>query len=114
MAARENGFSIRVPTSRLFRNPVRLGLSIRDASVYVKGSTDKKNSLRLAVAPELRFGGARLSNVVFLVLADEALYISPLKYQIRGILGLPVLRALGTVRISAEGVVRIETKAAAE
>jgi tetratricopeptide (TPR) repeat protein len=92
----------------------RMGLSIRDASVYVKGSTDKKNSLRLAVAPELRFGGARLGNAVFLVLADEALYIKPLKYQIRGILGLPVLRALGTVGISAEGMVRIETKAAGE
>ena len=92
----------------------RMGLSIRDASVYVKGSTDKKNSLRLAVAPELRFGSARLTNIVFLVLSDEALYISPLKYQIRGILGLPVLRALGTVGISAEGTVRIETKAAAE
>jgi predicted aspartyl protease len=92
----------------------RMGLSIRDASVYVKGSTDKKNSLRLAVAPELRFGGARLTNVVFLVLSDEALYISPLKYQIRGILGLPVLRALGVVGISAEGMVRIETKAAGE
>jgi hypothetical protein len=92
----------------------RMGLSIRDASVYVKGSTDKKNSLRLAVAPELRFGSARLTNILFLVLSDEALYISPLKYQIRGILGLPVLRALGTVGISAEGTVRIETKAAGE
>ena len=92
----------------------RMGLSIRDASVYVKGSTDKKNSLRLAVAPELHFGGARLTDVVFLVLSDEALYISPLKYQIRGILGLPALRALGTVGISGEGMVRIETKAAGE
>jgi predicted aspartyl protease len=92
----------------------RMGLSIRDASVYVKGSTDKKNSLRLAVAPELRLGGARLGNVVFLVLADEALYIKPLKHQILGILGLPVLRALGAVGISADGMVRIETKAAGE
>ena len=92
----------------------RMGLSIRDAGVYVKGSTDKKNSLRLAVAPELHFGNARLRNVVFLVLSDESLYISPLKYQIRGILGLPALRALGTVGISAEGLVRIEAKAAAE
>jgi Aspartyl protease len=92
----------------------RMGLSIRDASVYVMGSTDKKNSLRLAIAPELRFGSALVRNVVFLVLSDESLYISPLKYQIRGILGLPVLRAFGNVGISAEGTVRFETKAAAE
>ncbi len=89
---------------------LRLGLAIRDASVYVKGSTDKKNSLRLAVAPELRFAGARLNHVVFLVLSDEALYIGPIKYQIRGILGLPVLRALGAVGISEKGTVRMENK----
>ena len=92
----------------------RMGLSIRDASVYVQGSTEKKNALRLAVAPELRFGGARISNVVFLVLSDEALYIKPLKYQIRGILGIPVLRALGSVGISAAGMVRMDTKMTAK
>jgi len=86
----------------------RLGLSIRESTSYVKGSTEKKSSLRLAVAQDLRFGSARLSNVVFLVLSDEALYIAPVKYQIRGILGLPVLCALGTVGISAKGVVRME------
>jgi hypothetical protein len=50
--------------------------------------------------------------VVFLVLSDKALYVGPLKYQIRGILGIPVLRALGRVAISAKGVVRIEAKGA--
>lgn len=88
----------------------RIGLTPRDSSAYVKGSTDKKNPLRLAVAHDLRFGNAHLSNVVFLVLPDAALYVAPLKYQIRGILGLPVLRALGCVEISAKGEVRIETK----
>jgi hypothetical protein len=88
----------------------KLGLALRDSSAYVKGSTDKKNPLRLAVAHDLRFGNARLSNVVLLVLPDQTLYVGPLKYQIRGILGLPVLRALGCVGISAKGEVRIERK----
>lgn len=88
----------------------RMGLAPRDSGTYVKGSTEKKNPLRLAVARDLRFGSALLSNVVLLVLPDEALYIAPLKYQIRGILGLPVLRALGCVGISAIGEVRIERK----
>jgi predicted aspartyl protease len=91
----------------------RIGLSPRDAGVYVKGSTEKKNPLRLAIAPDLHFGNAHLSNVIFLVLSDASLHIGPLKYQIRGILGLPVLRALGKARISAKGVVQIEPEGAA-
>ena len=91
----------------------RLGLTLRESRAYVKGSTEAKNALRLAVAPDLRFGRAHLKNVVFLVLSDESLYIGPLKYQIRGILGFPVLRALGQVGISAKGEVRIGGNASA-
>ncbi|MGA8272233.1 MAG: retropepsin-like aspartic protease [Candidatus Sulfotelmatobacter sp.] len=91
----------------------KMGLAPRETSTYVNGSTGKKNPLRLAVARDLRVGSAHLSNVVFLVISDQALFIDPLKYQIRGILGLPVLRALGCVAVSAKGVVRIETKEAA-
>lgn len=90
----------------------RMELATRETSAYVRGSTEKKNPLRLAVARDLGFGSARLSNVVFLVLSDKALYVGPLKYQIRGILGFPVLRALGQVGISAAGLVRIEAETA--
>jgi hypothetical protein len=89
-------------------------LTVRDTVTYVSGSTGKKNSLRLAVANELRFGGARVENIVFLVLQDESLYIGPIKYQIKGILGLPVIRALGRVTMSAEGVLRMQTGEPAE
>jgi predicted aspartyl protease len=89
-----------------------MGLALRETNTYVKGSTGKKNPLRVAIAGDLRFANAHLKNVVFLVLSDKALYVGPLKYQIRGILGIPVLRALGRVSMSAKGVVRIEAKGA--
>jgi hypothetical protein len=89
---------------------VKMGLSIRNTQTYVRGSTGSKNMLRLAVAGDLQFGAAHLKNVVFLVLADKALFIGPLRYQITGILGLPVIRALERVGITAKGVVRIEAK----
>ena len=92
----------------------RIGLEPHETGTYVNGSTGKKNPLRFAVAHDLLLGNAHLHNVIFLVLSDQALYIGPLKYQIRGILGLPVLRALGCVRMSAKGELRIETKAAGE
>jgi tetratricopeptide (TPR) repeat protein len=90
----------------------RIGLKPYETGTYVNGSTGGKNPLRFAVAHDLLFGNAHLRNVIFLILSDQALYIGPLKYQIRGILGLPVLRALGCVRMSAKGDLRIETKAA--
>jgi predicted aspartyl protease len=92
----------------------RMRLAVRDTATYVSGSTGKKNPLRLAVANDVRFGGARLVNVVFLVLKDEAFYIAPLRYQIHGILGLPVIRALGRITMSAEGRFQIQTKEPAE
>lgn len=88
----------------------RLGLATRETRTFVKGSTGEQNPLRLAVAGDLRLGDAHLKNVVFLVLSDQALYVAPLKYQIRGILGLPVLRALGCVGISRDGRVRVESQ----
>lgn len=87
----------------------KMGLAVRETGTYVRGSTRAKNPLRVAVARDLHLGNAGLSNVVFLVLADQALYIGPLKYQIAGILGLPVIRALARVEISAKGVVQIGT-----
>lgn len=87
----------------------RLGLGTRETNTYVNGSTQKKNPVRLAVARDLRFGNAHVSSVVFLVIPDKSLYIGPMKYQIRGILGVPVLRALGSVAISAKGALRIAT-----
>jgi hypothetical protein len=86
----------------------RLGLEIRESDAYVGGSTGKRNALRLAVASDLRIGRAHLKHVIFLVLSDDSLFVGPLKYQIRGILGLPAIRALGRVGIGANGDLRIE------
>jgi len=91
----------------------RLGLEIRESDASVGGSTGKRNALRLAVANDLRFGRAHLKHVIFLVLSDDSLFISPLKYQIHGILGLPVIRALRRVGIAANGDLRIEPGRAA-
>lgn len=73
----------------------RMGLAVRDVLGYSRDFFGAKHPTRLAVAGELRFGSARLHNVIFLVLADQSLFVPPLKYQIHGILGLPVMRSLG-------------------
>jgi hypothetical protein len=90
----------------------RMELSVFETKAYVTGSTDKKNALRLAVAGDLHFGAAHVHNAVFLVVADQALNIGPLHYQITGILGLPVLRAVGRIEIPKNGLARIRPRGA--
>ena len=85
----------------------RMGLSIRETTAYVNGATEKRNTLNLAVASDVRLGAAHIHNVVFLVLADRALYIAPLHYQITEILGIPALRALNRVEISNAGIIHV-------
>jgi predicted aspartyl protease len=85
----------------------RMGLPVRETTAYVSGSTEKRNALRLAVASDVQLGPAHIHNVVFLVLADQALYIGPIHYQITGILGIPELRALSRVEISNSGLIRL-------
>ena len=85
----------------------RMGLTVGESKAWVSGSTGKHNALRLTVAKDLVFAGAHVHNVVCLVLSDESLHIGPLHYQITGILGLPVLRALGRVGVTREGGIRI-------
>jgi hypothetical protein len=51
-----------------------------------------------------------LRNVVFVVVADSALAFGPFGSQrLRGIVGLPAIRALGSMAVSARGVVRIHS-----
>ena len=91
----------------------RMGLAIREVSAYANDFAGAGHPTRLAVAGELRFGSARLRNVVFLVLADGTPPLSLAKYPIRGILGLPVMRALECVEVSAEGAIAFGKRAPA-
>jgi predicted aspartyl protease len=88
----------------------RMGLSVRETRAHVIGSTQKRNALQLAVASDVQLGAAHIHNVVFLVLADRALHVGPLHYQITGILGLPVLRALRRLEISNAGLFRVHPR----
>jgi len=85
----------------------RMGLAVRELHAYGIGFTGTKNPIRLGVANQLRLGSARFHNVVFFVVADEALRISPLKDPIHGILGMPLIRTLGCVDVSAEGLLTL-------
>jgi hypothetical protein len=82
-----------------------LGLEVREADVEVGTSTGSRVMADLAVAPRVRLGEVELANVAFLVLPDEALTLGD--FRIPGLIGFPVIDALGEVEFRRGGVLRI-------
>lgn len=89
----------------------RVRLELRDSGG--RGGSDhtgKQLPFRLAVASDVRIGAAHLRNVVFVVVADNALAFGPFGSQrLHGIVGLPAIRALGSIAVSNRGEVRIHS-----
>lgn len=82
-----------------------LGIAPVEGGVDVGNSVDSTVAVRVAIVDRLEIAGNVLRNVPFLIIADEALsFTLPTgRYEIKAIVGLPVLRALGRVRIEAAG-----------
>ncbi|HZL25905.1 MAG TPA: retropepsin-like aspartic protease [Acidobacteriaceae bacterium] len=86
----------------------RVGLTLLDSGGRgSSGHTARELPIRLAIATDLRIGSAHLRNVVFAVVADNALNFG--SDRLRGIIGLPAIRALGSIAVSARGMVRIHS-----
>lgn len=83
-----------------------LGLTIRNTGMKVGTSTGTMVAADVAVAPRLRLGETTLESVVFLVVPDEVLTFGP-DFRIPGIIGFPVIDALGELRYARGGTVEI-------
>lgn len=89
-----------------------LGARVGTDSVEVGSVTGARVRAALGVVPSLAIGGTRVDDVAVLVFRDEDLSFPQAGYAIRGIIGYPVLAALGRVRIEGgralvvEGAVR--------
>ena len=91
----------------------RLGLTPLPGVAQTQGGlTGIENPLHVAVLPTLQIGGATLHNVVLMILPDANININRGKtsYQINGIVGYPVLEALGVISFLQDG--RFEAEAA--
>ncbi|HET7463183.1 MAG TPA: aspartyl protease family protein [Longimicrobium sp.] len=90
-----------------------LGFRVIDTRISVGTATGGRAAARLAIAPALTIGGATVRNVVFLVLADSALKFPQIGYEIRGIVGHPVIAALGEVTLTRDGHLRAAARPSA-
>ena len=87
----------------------KLGLEIRPANLVISTSTARKVVGDVTVAREVEIGKIRYSNVVFLVLPDELLSF-PDGQQIQGLVGFPVVEAMGEVVFRRDNVLEIPYK----
>ena len=72
-----------------------LGLAVQSADAKAFGAAGGGVSFSVAVAPELTIGATHLRNVAFEVYPDDSELFKDLPLGSRGLIGLPVLRALG-------------------
>ena len=84
----------------------QMGLTISKQGAQTQsGATGSEAPIKGAVIPELIVGGATVHNVVTLVMDDKSLDV-PVKenehYQIQGVLGYPVLAALGSFTLDGD------------
>ncbi len=85
------------------------GLSIRSVGLQVTTSTGRIVPADVAVADQVTLGRAELRNVVFLVFPDELLSFAG-GARLPGLIGLPVLEALGEIRLLADNVLEIPAR----
>jgi predicted aspartyl protease len=81
------------------------GLEIRPVGVSVVSSTGGAVAAAIAVG-DITLGPSRIRNVVFLVYPDAGLTM-PDGYFMPGLLGFPVMSALGAIRYSRDGFMHI-------
>jgi predicted aspartyl protease len=84
------------------RMAAQLGLKMDATNRVMHGSSGQATGFREATAKEIDIGGTRIRNVSFAVIGT-----GPLADVDAGILGIPVLLALGTIRWSPDGPVEI-------
>lgn len=71
-----------------------LGITITSSSAKGLGATGAGAAFSVAVASHLQIGNIRLRDVAFMVYPDESALFKHLPFDRRGLIGLPVLRAL--------------------
>ena len=75
----------------------RLGLLTRAVETKAGVMTGAKIQFRVAIAGDVQIGNSHLRNVAFLIFSDDQQPFGSLPQDSRGLLGMPVLLALGRV-----------------
>lgn len=79
----------------------KLGLNISASTVPFEGIGGELAEFHVAVLPRLDLGNSVFRNVVLLVTDDENLFVNAARFQIRGIIGFPIVSKLGSLKFTS-------------
>jgi predicted aspartyl protease len=85
----------------------RLGIRMLADSLIVGGVSNNVEYMSIGVADTLYVGDIVYTNVVFGVFEDEKLTFSEIDYAINGVLGLPEIKALSSIKINKDNSIEI-------
>ncbi|MFV0522027.1 MAG: pepsin/retropepsin-like aspartic protease family protein [Mangrovibacterium sp.] len=91
----------------------KLKLNIMDVNFQTTTATGKKVNSDLAVIPKLNIGEISIKNAVFIIFDDEDLRFASTDYEIKGIIGFPVIRALKEIHVNQNNTLFIPKEAGA-
>ncbi|MBS1493488.1 MAG: aspartyl protease family protein [Bacteroidetes bacterium] len=81
----------------------KLDLVITEAKIKVGTITEKKVDASIAYSKSFFMGNMEIKNTVFLVVPDSILSFAGGAYKINGILGFPVMEAMGEMILTRDG-----------
>jgi predicted aspartyl protease len=90
----------------------RLGMKIQDVNSGATDISGNKVSFRIALAKSLALGDLQLTNVAFLVSSNDQQPFVDMPPGQRGLIGLPILLAFGSVTWNANGLFKADNSAA--
>ncbi len=93
---------------------LKAGMTILSDSIEVGAITGESVYAQMAVCKEFLLDRIIVRNAVFIVLDDEQLAFPQINYQINGIIGFPVIEALGEIQITKDGWFRVHERAGSD
>lgn len=85
----------------------KLGLQIIEANFLTTAATGKQVESDVAIVPELKIGGLTIRHAVFIIFDDQQLQFPENDYEIEGIIGFPIIRAMKEIHIGQENTLFI-------
>lgn len=85
----------------------KMNMKVLPDSILVGTITGNKVYAHLAICEKLYLGTIEIRNSVFLVFNDRELAFPQIDYQIQGIIGFPIMAALGEIQITKDGLFNV-------
>lgn len=89
---------------------MKMGFKIFEKKVSIGSSTKTDVNSKLAVADSLYVGNILFENVAFIVMPDDQLTFPDIGYEIKGIIGFPIIYNLEEVHLHKDGSITIPSE----